>query len=101
MKKIATLAAGFLLTLSAFAQKYAFVDTDYILNNIPAFKTAQTELDALSKQYESEITTQRDAVDKMWRDYQGEKVLLSDEVKAQREEEIINKEREVKKLQND
>jgi outer membrane protein len=102
MKKIAAiLLVGCALTLSAFGQKYAFVDTDYILNNIPRYKSAQTELDALSKKYEDEIKTQYEAIDKLWRDYQGEKVLLSEEVRMQREEDIIEKEREAKKLQND
>ena len=89
------------ISISAFAQKYAFVDSDYIMNNIPSYKAAQDEIDKLSEQYEAEITAMYEEIDKMYRDYQGEKVLLTDEMKSEREEEIINKEREAKKLQND
>ena len=89
------------VTLTAWSQKYAFVDTDYILNNIPSYKAAQDEIDKLSEQYEAELSTIYDEIDKMYRDYQGEKVLLTEEQKSEREEEIINKEREAKKLQND
>ncbi len=102
MKKIASVIWLFsAISISAFAQKYAFVDTDYILNNIPSYKAAEEEIDKLSEQYEAEITALYEEIDKMYRDYQGEKVLLTDEMKSEREEEIINKEREAKKLQND
>lgn len=102
MKKLALILilAG-LVGTTAFAQKYAFVDTDYILNNIPAYKSAQQSLDELSEQYASEVQEAFDEIDKMYREYQAEKVLLTDEMKSKREEEIINKEREAKKLQND
>ena len=55
MKKIGVLIAVMLVTTSAFAQKYAFVDTEYIRKNIPAFNTAQDQLDKLSKQWEKEV----------------------------------------------
>ena len=87
--------------ISAYAQKYAFVDSDYILNNIPSYKAAEDEIDKLSEQYESEVKSMYDEIDKLYKDYQGEKVLLSDEMKSEREKEIVDKEREAKKLQND
>jgi outer membrane protein len=102
MKKIVSipiLALAF--AFYANAQKYAFVDSDYMLNNIPSYKAAQEELDKLSAQYEEEVKALYQEIDKMWQTYQGEKVLLSDEIKAEREEEIITKEREAKKMQND
>ncbi len=89
------------VTLGAYAQKYAFVDSDYILNNIPSYKAAQEELDKLSEQYQSEVQALYDEIDKMYRDYQGEKVLLTDEMRTEREEAIVTKERDAKKLQND
>jgi outer membrane protein len=102
MKKI-TLSLVLLLTgmMAAFGQKYAFVDTEYILDNIPKYKAAQEELDKLSDQYQSEVKSMYDEIDKMYRDYQAEKVLLTDEMKAKREEQIVTKERDAKKLQND
>lgn len=101
MKKIALITAAVLLT-SAFAsaQKYGFVDTDYIRKNIPAFNTAQEQLDKLSKQWEKEVADGYAEVEKMYKAYQNEVVLLSQDMKAKREEAIINKEREVKELQN-
>lgn len=100
-KKIVLSTLILFVTTSIFAQKYAFVDTEYILGNIPSYKAAEDELDRLSEQYESEIKDLYDEIEKMYREYQAEKVLLTDEMKSKREEEIINKERDAKKLQND
>lgn len=102
MKRVITiLAFSFLAVSFSFAQKFAFVDTDYILNNIPSYKAAENELDKLSQLYENEVSGIYEDIDKMYREYQAEKVLLTDEMKSKREEEIIHKEREAKKLQND
>jgi outer membrane protein len=102
MKKIAFLTILMLTGLTlAQAQKYAFVDTEYILNNIPTYKSAQEELDKLSVQYQNEVKTMRDELDKMYKEYQADKVLLTDEMKSKREALIVAKERDVKKLQND
>jgi len=102
MKKlITTLALSVLAVSFSMAQKFAFVDTDYILNNIPSYKAAENELDKISEQYENELSAMYENIDKMYREYQAEKVLLTDEMKSKREEEIIGKEREAKKLQND
>ena len=88
-------------TLSASAQKYAFVDTDYILSNIPAFKEAQEELDQLSETYEKEVSQEFAKAEELYKAYQAEKILLTEEMRAKREEEIIAQERKAKKLQND
>lgn len=102
MKRIIiTFGFAVLLVVSSFAQKYAFVDTDYILNNIPSYKAAQGELDELSQQYEGEINVMYEEIEKLYREYQAEKVLLTDEMRGKREEQIVAKEREAKKLQND
>lgn len=102
MKKI-TLLTLLLVALgaTAFSQKYAFVDTDYILDNIPSYKSAQDEIDDLSKTYETEVKAAFDEIDQLFREYKAEKVLLTEEMKSKREEEIVMKEREAKKLQND
>jgi outer membrane protein len=102
MKKISLFILLILgITAGVKAQKYAFVDTEYILSNIPAYKAAEEELDKQSEAYEEEVKALFDEIDKMYRDYQAEKVLLSQEERSQKEEEIIQKEREAKKLQND
>lgn len=102
MKRLfATISLTAFLAIGIYAQKYAFIDTDYIMNNIPSYKAAQGELDELSKQYEGEIKALYDEIDKLYREYQAEKVLLTEEMRGKREEQIITKEREAKKLQND
>ena len=80
-------------------QKFAYVDSDYILNNIPEYGDAQEELNALSTRWENEIKAIYDRVSEMYRKYQTEMVLLSEDQKHAREQEIINKEQEAKNLQ--
>jgi outer membrane protein len=91
---VLTLFAG-----SALAQKFAFVDSDYILQNIPSFTAAQTELDKVSEVWETEIAAEYEEIEKMYKTYQSERVLLTDEMKKKREDEIIARERSVKDLQ--
>jgi len=81
------------------SQKYAFVDTGYILDNIPEFQDAQDELDDLSVKWQKEIETAYAEVEEMYNKYQAESVLLPDDIKKKREDEIIQKEQEVKELQ--
>jgi len=101
MKRISVLTIVLLLTTAAsFAQKYAFVDTEYIRKNIPAFNTAQEQLDKLSKQWEKEVADGYAVVEQMYKSYQNESVLLSQDMKTKREEGIIAKEKEMKDLQN-
>jgi outer membrane protein len=85
---------------SALAQKFAFVDTDYVLQNIPSYKAAQDELNKVSEDWEAEITAQYEEIEKLYKTYQSERVLLTDEMKRKREEEIMTKEHSVKDLQN-
>lgn len=83
----------------ASAQKFAFVDTEYILNNIPAYKAAQDQLDKYSAELQKEIEGKYSEIDDMYKKFQAEKVLLSDEMKNKREDEIVSKEKDVKDLQ--
>ena len=87
-------------TITGTAQKFAFVDSEYIRNNIPAFTAAQQQLDKLSEGWEKEVADGYAAVEQMYKDYQAEVVLLSQDQKRKREEAIIGKEKEVKDLQN-
>jgi len=101
MKKISVFLGLILLsTAIAVAQKYAFVDSEYIRKNIPAFTTAQEQLDKLSAQWEKEISDGYAVVEQMYKSYQNEAPLLSQDMKTKREEAIINKEKEMKDLQN-
>ena len=98
-KTILILAVSFLLGSTIKAQKFAYVDTEYILNKIPEFKQAQDKLDDFSADWQKEIEGKYEDVEKMYRAYQQEQVLLTDEMKAKREEAIISKENKAKKLQ--
>jgi outer membrane protein len=101
MKKIGVFISLFLLTSAfAVAQKYAFVDSEYIRKNIPAFTTAQEQLDKLSQQWEKEVADGYAVVEQMYKTYQNDAVLLSQDMKTKREEAIITKEKEMKDLQN-
>jgi outer membrane protein len=83
-----------------FAQsKLGYVDTDYILKNIPAYQAAQAQLDRIAADWQKEIEAVYGQIDKMYKDFQAEKVLLTEEMKTKRENDIINKEKEAKELQ--
>ena len=98
-KSITTIAVLLLFSGLVMAQKYAFVDTDYILNRIPSYKAAQEQLDKLSEEWQVEVEVMYDEIDKMYKDYQSEKVLLTEEMKSKKEEEIIQEEQAAKDLQ--
>jgi outer membrane protein len=101
MKKIIIMTVIVLAaTITGTAQKFAFVDSEYIRNNIPAFTAAQQQLDKLSEGWEKEVADDYAAVEQMYKDYQAEVVLLSQDQKKKREEAIIAREKEVKDLQN-
>lgn len=81
------------------AAKFGYVDTDYILGQIPEYKAAQSELDKTSVQWQKEIEGKYTEIDKLYKAYQADAVLLTDDMKKKRENEIINKEKEAKDLQ--
>lgn len=83
----------------SFAQKYAFVDTEYILENIPAYTAAQEQLDQLSVQYQNELEAIQADLEKMYNDFRAEAVLLSDDMKRKREDVIVSKEKQYRNLQ--
>ncbi len=88
--------SGILVT--AGAQKYAMVDMAYIMKNIPAYETASDQLNQISKKWQSEVDTQMQDVQKMYKDYQTEVVFLSDDMKTKRENEIVAKEKAAQDL---
>ncbi len=100
MKKIVlSIIAIVFCSFVSLAQKIGYVDTDYILSNIPEYKAAQTEIDKISVDWQKEIEVKYAEIDKLYKIYQAESVLLTDDMKKKRENEIINKEKEVKELQ--
>jgi outer membrane protein len=100
MKKLLSTAVLICLgILPAFAQKYAYVETEYILSNVPEYKAAQSQIDNMSVQWQKEIEARYAEIDKMYRAFQAESILLTDEMKKKRENEIIAKEKDAKDLQ--
>ncbi len=87
------------LTLNGQTQRFAYVDTDYILNNIPEYNDAQEELNTISQRWENEIGAVYEQVEAMYRDYQTQSVLLPEDLKRKKEDEILQKEKEAKNLQ--
>ena len=99
MNKILLILTASCLAITTQAQKFAYVDTDYILTKIPEFKQAQNKLDALSADWQKEIENKYADVAQMYNAWRQEKVLLTDEMKVKREEAIIKKEKIAKDLQ--
>jgi len=99
MKKLIFIFSLVLIFEGLFAQKYAYVDTEYILNNIPAYETAKVQLDDLAATWKKEIDQKKAEIDKMYNDYQSERILLTEELRAKREKEIMQKEKEMRELQ--
>lgn len=95
MKRLICTTIFFLAFTLSFSQKIAYVDSEYILNNIPEFVSSQEEIDELSKQWEEDIQAQYLEIERMYQAYQTEKYLLPDDKKKQLEEDIILKEQEV------
>lgn len=100
MKKIMlTCFALLLLAGASFAQRYGIVDTKYILDKMPEYKEAQKKLDQFSIQWQKEIDDKQVALDKMYKDFDAEQVMLSDELKKKREDELFVREKELRDLQ--
>lgn len=88
-----------LMVTGLSAQKFSYVDSQYILDNLPDYRAAQQQLDRMSVQWQKEIEAKFAEIDKMYKDFQAESVLLTDEMKRKREEEIIDREKAAKELQ--
>lgn len=100
MKKLfLTFALAIATCFVASAQKIGYVDTEYILGQIPEYKAAQAELDKQSVQWQKEIEAKYAEIDKMYKAYQAEQILLTEEMKKKREGDIVAKEKEAKDLQ--
>jgi outer membrane protein len=80
------------------AQKFAMVDMEYIMKNVPSYETANDQLNQVSKKWQSEVDIQMQEVQKMYKNYQTELVFLSEDMKTKREEEIVAKEKAAQEL---
>lgn len=100
MKKlILSVIATTMLALSMYAQRYAIIDTKYILDKLPDYKEAQKTLDLSSEQWQKEIEAKQVALDAMYRNFEAEQVMLSESLRKKREDELFNKEKELRDLQ--
>ena len=84
----------------SFAQRFVYVDTEYILDMIPAYRSAQKQLDQLSEDWQKDIEKKQLNIDKMYKDYQAEQVLLTEDLRKKREQEIKDKEKELREYRN-
>lgn len=98
-KIVATLILLIAATGFTYAQKFCYVDTDYILSQSSAYQQAQSQLNQLSVQWQKEVETKYAAIDMLYKNFQQEQLLLIDELRVKREAEIVEKEKEAKEFQ--
>jgi len=99
MKKILFLACMLGFGLVGFSQKYAIIDTRYILDRMPDYKEAQKQLDDITAGWQKDIDTRQAELDKMYKDYEAEQVMLTEELRKKREDQLFNKEKDLRDLQ--
>jgi outer membrane protein len=100
MKKILLFLFAVIVTSGSIqAQRYAVIDSKYILDKMPEYKDAQTKLDQFSALWQQEIDQKQALMDKMVKDFEAEQIMLPDNLKKKREDEIFNKEKEMRDLQ--
>ncbi|CCX68446.1 outer membrane protein [Prevotella sp. CAG:1185] len=98
MKKILMMFAMLAVAFTASAQKFALVDMEYILKNIPAYERANEQLTQVAKKWQAEVDALNTEAQTMYKNYQNEVVFLSQEQKKERQEAIMNKEKEASEL---
>lgn len=99
MKRIALIAIAMVgCALGAMAQKFALVDMEYVLKNIPAYEIANEQVNQMSLRWQKEVDVLAEEADKMYKDYQSNMVFLTDEQKQKREKEITAKEKAAAEL---
>ena len=99
MKKIFLLACMLGFGIVGFSQKYAIIDTRYILDKMPDYKEAQKQLDEIAAGWQKEIDAKQVELDKMYKDYEGEQVMLTEELRKKREDQLFNKEKDLRDQQ--
>jgi outer membrane protein len=99
-----TLRLGFLtsvlLLLSSiglYAQHFSYVDTEYILDKMPEYKSSQKQLDNLAEQWKKDVDAKMKEIDKLYKQYQAEQLLLPNDMRKKKEDEILQKEDELNK----
>lgn len=99
MKKILlALSIAFVCSIGASAQKFALVDMEYILKNVPSYEMANEQLNQISQRWQKEVETKAKEAETLYKNFQADMVFLTDEQKAKKEEEIVAKEKEATEL---
>ena len=99
MKKLLLLTCLLGIGSLGFSQKYAVIDTRYILDRIPDYTKAQKQLDDIADEWQKDIDGKQAGLDKMYKDYEAEQVMLSEDLKKKREDQLFMKEKELRDLQ--
>lgn len=100
MKKLLiTLSLTLLGLTGAFAQRFAYVDSEYILKHVPEYASSQKQLGALSEQWQREVDSRFQEIDRLYKAYQADQVLMTAEMRKRREAEIVDKEKAAKDFQ--
>lgn len=100
MKKIVlTLALVLMAFVGAFAQRFGFVDSEYILKHVPDYVSAQKQLSVLSDQWQKEVDGKFAEIDRLYKAYQADQVLMTADMKKRREAEMVDKEKAAKDFQ--
>ena len=100
MKKLLLISVSIIIaTTAALAQKYAIIDTKYILDRMPDYKQAQTRLDDIAEGWQKFIDSSQSDLDKMYKAYEAEQVMLTDDLKKKREDQLFQKEKALRDMQ--
>lgn len=97
-KSVLTIMLFCLVAVTASAQKFALIDMEYILKNIPAYERANEQLNQVSKRWQGEVEAVALEAQTLYKNYQSEAVFLSEEQKTKKEEAIVAKEKEASEL---
>lgn len=99
MKRLIFLSLLLGFGMAGFSQRYAIIDTKYILDKMPEYKDAQKKLDDVAAEWQKEIDDLDQELKRMYRDYDAEQVMLSDDLRKKREDQLFGKEKTVRDLQ--
>jgi outer membrane protein len=99
LRKIGLVLTLVMASVMGFGQNFGYVDSEYILENIPEYKDAQGELDKLSVEWQKQLERRYAEIDKMYKNYQAEQILLTEDMKLKREDDIVKKEKAAKEYQ--
>ena len=99
MKKLLLAAFIMIAGFTATAQRYAIIDTKFILDKMPEYKEAQKQLDDVAAGWQREVDAQQQELDKMYRDFEAEQVMLTDELRKKREDQLFGKEKALREMQ--